>query len=64
MSALVKKNLTADLPDEQEAQRLAPAEPVLRRTRLTPDGDDKPTQVDRVLMPAQRQQLRYEVRIG
>ncbi|MEU4463469.1 UTRA domain-containing protein [Streptomyces sp. NPDC024017] len=66
VGALVREDVTAGLPDEQEleALRLAPAEPVLRLTRLTLDGDDKPIQVDRMVMPAQRQQLRYEIRIG
>ncbi|MFF9116572.1 GntR family transcriptional regulator [Streptomyces massasporeus] len=63
---LVREDVTAGLPDEQEqeALRLAPTEPVLRLTRLTLDGDDKPIQVDHMVMPAQRQQLRYEIRIG
>lgn len=38
--------------------------PVLRLTRLTLDRDDRPIQVDRMVMPAGRQQLRYEIRIG
>ncbi|MGA5894679.1 GntR family transcriptional regulator [Streptomyces venetus] len=66
VGALVREDVTADLPgnEEQEALRLTPAEPVLRLTRLTLDADNKPIQVDRMVMPAQRQQLRYEIRIG
>ncbi|MEV4784401.1 UTRA domain-containing protein [Streptomyces tuirus] len=64
--ARVREDVTAGLPDEQEqeALRLTPSAPVLRLTRLTLDGDDKPIQVDRMVMPAQRQQLRYEISIG
>jgi DNA-binding GntR family transcriptional regulator len=66
VGALAREDVTAGLPDEreQEALRLAPTEPVLRLTRLTLDGDDKPIQADLMVMPAQRQQLRYEIRIG
>ncbi|MFI6376955.1 GntR family transcriptional regulator [Streptomyces sp. NPDC050546] len=66
VGALVREDVTAGLPEEEEqrALRLAPAEPVLRLTRLTLDRDDQPLQVDRMVMPAQRQQLRYEIRIG
>ncbi len=66
VGALVREDVTATLPEkeEQEALRLAPAEPVLRLTRLTLDRDDRPIQVDRMVMPALRQQLRYEIRIG
>lgn len=66
VGVLVRENVTAGLPDEREreALRLAPAEAVLRLTRLTLDGDDKPIQVDLMVMPAQRQQLRYEIRLG
>ncbi|MCT9138939.1 GntR family transcriptional regulator [Streptomyces violarus] len=66
VGALVREDVTATLPekDEQEALRLAPAEPVLRLTRLTLDRDDRPVQVDRMVMAASRHQLRYEIRIG
>ncbi|MGW0861125.1 GntR family transcriptional regulator [Streptomyces sp. NPDC002611] len=66
VGALIREDVTAGLPgeEEREALRLAPTEPVLRLTRLTLDGDDRPIQVDRMVMPAQRQQLRYEMRIG
>jgi DNA-binding GntR family transcriptional regulator len=66
VGALVREDVTAGLPDEEEqhALRIAPTGPVLRLTRLTLDRDDRPIQVDRMVMPAQRQQLRYEIRIG
>ncbi|MPY53698.1 GntR family transcriptional regulator [Streptomyces acidicola] len=66
VGALVREDVTAGMPDEEErkALRTAPGEPVLRLTRLTLDRDDRPIQVDRMVMPALRQQLRYEIRIG
>jgi DNA-binding GntR family transcriptional regulator len=66
VGALVREDVTAGLPveEEQEALRLAWTDPVLRLTRLTLDREDRPIQVDRMVMPAQRQQLRYEIRIG
>ncbi|WDV53314.1 UTRA domain-containing protein [Streptomyces coeruleorubidus] len=66
VGVLVREDVTAGLPedDEQQALRLTPTDPVLRLTRLTLDRDDRPIQVDRMVMPAQRQQLRYEIRIG
>lgn len=64
--ALVREDVTADLADDEErtALRTAPDEPVLRLTRVTLDRDDRPVQVDRMVMPARRQRLRYEIRIG
>jgi DNA-binding GntR family transcriptional regulator len=66
VGALVREDVTAALPDEEEQQALVlvPTEPVLRLTRLTLDRNDRPIQVDCMVMPAQRQQLRYEIRIG
>ncbi|MGW0469735.1 GntR family transcriptional regulator [Streptomyces coeruleorubidus] len=66
VGALVREDVTAGLPveEEREALRLAETDPVLRLTRLTLDREDRPIQVDRMVMPAQRQQLRYEIRIG
>jgi GntR family transcriptional regulator len=66
VGVLVREDVTAAMPDEEERQalRTAEGEPVLRLTRLTLDRDDRPIQVDRMVMPAQRQQLRYEIRIG
>ncbi|MEV8602661.1 UTRA domain-containing protein [Streptomyces griseoviridis] len=66
VGALVREDVTADLPDDDErhALRTAPGEPVLRLTRVTLDRDERPLQVDRMVMPARRQRLRYEIRIG
>ncbi|EPD56230.1 GntR family transcriptional regulator [Streptomyces sp. HGB0020] len=66
VGALVREDVTAAMPDgeEREALQTAQGEPVLRLTRLTLDGDERPIQVDRMVMPALRQQLRYELRIG
>jgi GntR family transcriptional regulator len=66
VGVLVCEDVTAAMPDEEERQalRTSPEEPVLRLTRVTLDRDDRPIQVDRMVMPALRQQLRYEIRIG
>lgn len=66
VGVLVREDVTAGTPDEQErtALQTAPDEPVLRITRVTLDRNDQPIQVDRMVMPAGRQQLRYEIRIG
>lgn len=66
VGALVREDVTAGLPDEEEQEilRLTATDPVLRLTRLTLDRDERPLQVDRMVMPAQRQQLRYEIRVG
>ncbi|WP_149826876.1 GntR family transcriptional regulator [Streptomyces tailanensis] len=63
VGALVREDVTADVPseEEQEALRTAPHEPVLRLTRVTLDRDERPIQVDRMVMPALRQRLRYEI---
>ncbi|MFK4071087.1 GntR family transcriptional regulator [Streptomyces sp. NPDC029674] len=62
----VREDVTARMPDagEREALRLGPDEPVLRLNRVTLDGEGRPIQADMMLMPAHRQQLRYEIRIG
>ena len=62
----VREDVTARLPSaaEQQALRIGPDEPVLRLTRLTLDADDRPIQADLMTMPAHRQRLRYELRIG
>ncbi|UUU23005.1 GntR family transcriptional regulator [Streptomyces sp. DSM 40750] len=66
VGALVREDVTADLPDDEEREtlRTAPGEPVLRLTRVTLDRDDRPIQVDRMVMPALRQRLRYEIAIA
>lgn len=62
----VREDVTARMPDaaEQEVLRLGPDEPVLALTRITLDSDDRPIQADMMVMPAHRQRLRYEIRIG
>lgn len=63
VGSLVREDVTADNPDDEEREilRTAPGEPVLRLTRLTLDCGDRPLQVDRMVMPALRQRLRYEI---
>ncbi|SCG05305.1 UTRA domain-containing protein [Streptomyces sp. MnatMP-M17] len=51
-------------PEEQEALHTGPDEPVLRLSRVTLDTDGRSIQVDMMTMPAHRQRLRYEMRIG
>ncbi|MGW0535776.1 GntR family transcriptional regulator [Streptomyces sp. NPDC003032] len=62
----VREDVTARMPDaaEREALHLDADEPVLRLSRVTLDGDGRPVQVDMMVMPAHRQRLRYEIRIG
>ncbi|MFJ5674359.1 GntR family transcriptional regulator [Streptomyces sp. NPDC093097] len=62
----VREDVIARMPnaEEQGTLQTSPHEPVLELTRLTLDGDDRPLQVDVMVMPAQRQRLRYELRIG
>ncbi|MFF1375699.1 GntR family transcriptional regulator [Streptomyces sp. NPDC058308] len=62
----VREDVTARMPDteEREALCLATNQPVIRLNRVTLDRDDQPIQVDMMVMPAHRQQLRYEIRIG
>ncbi|MEU1119159.1 MULTISPECIES: UTRA domain-containing protein [unclassified Streptomyces] len=62
----VREDVTARMPDadEREILRLKSDEPVLRLSRVTLDREDRPVQADLMVMPARRQQLRYEIRIG
>ncbi|MFD7441723.1 GntR family transcriptional regulator [Streptomyces sp. NPDC059909] len=62
----VCEDVTARVPsaEERETLRMGPDEPVLRLARLTLDGEDRPIQADLMTMPAHRQRLRYEIRIG
>ncbi|MFE0349151.1 GntR family transcriptional regulator [Streptomyces griseoluteus] len=62
----VREDVTARMPDPEEraALRLDTGEPVLRLSRVTFDDADRPVQADLMVMPARRQQLRYEIRIG
>ncbi|MDX3522803.1 UTRA domain-containing protein [Streptomyces scabiei] len=65
VGALVREDVTADNPDDEERAtlRTAPDEPVLRLTRVTLDRDGRPVQVDRMVMPAGSQRLRYEIAV-
>ncbi|MFD9410345.1 GntR family transcriptional regulator [Streptomyces sp. NPDC059989] len=62
----VVENVTARMPsgEEREQLRLGSGEPVLQLARTTYDSADRPIQADVMVMPAGRQQLRYEIRIG
>ncbi|MFE2595446.1 UTRA domain-containing protein [Streptomyces sp. NPDC059396] len=66
MGVLVREDVTARMPtpEEREALRTEPDEPVLRLARVTLDADDRPIQADLMAMPAGLQRLRYELRIG
>ncbi|MCS0604914.1 UTRA domain-containing protein [Streptomyces sp. LP11] len=66
VGARVREDVTARMPsaEECEALRITPDQPLLRLRRLTLDQHDRPIQADEMLMPAHRQQLRYEMRIG
>lgn|GEM_PF-1426121 len=61
-----REDITARLPSEEEAAALETeaSQPVLQLLRLTLDAKERPIQADRMVMPAQRQRLRYDVRIG
>ncbi|MBT2543726.1 UTRA domain-containing protein [Streptomyces sp. ISL-44] len=54
------------MPDAAERTQLhlAPGEPVLQLARTTYDSTDRPIQADLMVMPAGRQQVRYEIRLG
>ncbi|MGW5848609.1 GntR family transcriptional regulator [Streptomyces sp. NPDC055254] len=62
----VVENVMARMPDAEESEhlRLAAGEPVLQLARTTYDVAERPIQADVMVMPAGRQQLRYEIRIG
>ncbi|MCX4583178.1 GntR family transcriptional regulator [Streptomyces sp. NBC_01481] len=62
----VREDVIARMPyaEERDALQTGPDTPVLQLTRTTLDGDDQPIQVDMMTMPADRQRLRYEIRIG
>ncbi len=62
----VREDVTARMPgaEEREALRVGTDEPVLRLSRVTLDSADRPFQADLMVMPARRQRLRYEIRIG
>ncbi|MFC8623020.1 UTRA domain-containing protein [Streptomyces anulatus] len=61
-----REDVAARMPSERERAELAlmTDEPVLELIRLTLDADDRPVQVDVMVMPSRGQKLRYEIRIG
>ncbi|MEU7239941.1 UTRA domain-containing protein [Streptomyces sparsogenes] len=62
----VREDVTARMPDRQEHEllRTSELEPVMCLERVVFDGDDRPIQADLITMPAHRQRLRYELRMG
>lgn len=66
VGVLAREDVTARMPtpEEREALRIEPDEPVLCLARVTLDADDRPIQADLMTMPAGLQRLRYEMRIG
>ncbi|WEH33866.1 UTRA domain-containing protein [Streptomyces sp. AM 4-1-1] len=60
------EDIDARMPTESEREvlELAVTDPVLQLTRLTVDRDDRPIQVDVMVMVPRRQGLHYEIRIG
>ncbi|MEV0633584.1 UTRA domain-containing protein [Streptomyces sp. NPDC050619] len=62
----VREDVIARMPsaEERDVLRMGPDEPVLRLSRVTLGSDDRPIQIDLMVMPAHRQRLRYEIRIG
>ncbi|MFE3558947.1 GntR family transcriptional regulator [Streptomyces sp. NPDC059193] len=61
----VIENVTARMPSAEEREQLliGVGEPVLELARITYDAADRPIQADLMVMPAGRQQLRYEIRL-
>ncbi|MEU3407937.1 UTRA domain-containing protein [Streptomyces sp. NPDC006670] len=66
VGARVVETVTARMPSDEEREQLGTGreEPVLRIARVTYDAGGAPLQADLMVMPATRQQLRYETRIG
>ncbi|MER6139489.1 UTRA domain-containing protein [Streptomyces sparsogenes] len=62
----VREDVTARMPNGQEREllRTGELEPVMCLERVVSDGDDRPIQADLITMPAHRQRLRYELRMG
>ncbi|MFI0734505.1 GntR family transcriptional regulator [Streptomyces sp. NPDC021225] len=62
----VREDVTARMPDGQEREllRTGELEPVMCLERVVLDGDGRPIQADLITMPAHRQRLRYELRMG
>ncbi|MBA6439781.1 MULTISPECIES: GntR family transcriptional regulator [Streptomyces] len=62
----VREDVTARMPAAQEREllRTGAEEPVLCLERVMLDAHERPLQADLITMPAQRQRLRYELRMG
>ncbi|MBP8534953.1 GntR family transcriptional regulator [Streptomyces sp. MK37H] len=62
----VREDVTARMPDAQVRELLGTGaeEPVLCLERVVLDEDERAIQADLITMPAQRQRLRYELRMG
>ncbi|MEE4591962.1 UTRA domain-containing protein [Streptomyces sp. DSM 41524] len=62
----VREDVTARMPDAQQREllRTGAEEPVLCLERVMLDANERPIQADLITMPAQRQRLRYELRMG
>ncbi|WP_275558930.1 UTRA domain-containing protein [Streptomyces sp. 5-6(2022)] len=62
----VREDVTARMPDGQVRELLetGPEEPMLCLERVVLDEADRAIQADLITMPAQRQRLRYELRMG
>ncbi|MFG3499484.1 GntR family transcriptional regulator [Streptomyces sp. NPDC047928] len=62
----IREDVTARMAttEERDVLKTGTAQPVLRIARLTLDADERPLQADLMTMPAHRQRLRYELRIG
>ncbi|WP_328386643.1 UTRA domain-containing protein [Streptomyces sp. NBC_00400] len=61
-----REDVSARLPRQEEAEALESdvTQPVLQVIRLSLDAQDRPVQADRMVMPAQLQQLRYDMKTG
>ncbi len=60
------ENVTARMPSDEEREqlRLGSGVPVLQLARTTHESADRAIQADVMVMPAGRQQLRYEISLG
>ncbi|WP_331462015.1 UTRA domain-containing protein [Streptomyces sp. KMM 9044] len=62
----VREDVPARMPgaEEREILRMGQDEPGIGLSRVTLDGGGRPIQADVMVVPASRQRLRYEIRIG
>ncbi|MCM2391039.1 UTRA domain-containing protein [Streptomyces sp. CWNU-1] len=66
IAARAREDISARMPHHHERESLCASddEPVLQVVRTTLDRDNKPIQVDIMIMPANRRRLQYDIRIG